>query len=75
MRRVRTHRAYGTVAAVISLMLMTTASMPGQSRQETNTLASTGMPARPVIIPLTIRLKGVDRIERVGIANDRSNRD
>lgn len=59
MSRVQTCRAVvGMLAAVLSLVLLETQTVTAQSRQETNTLASTGSPARPVIIPLTIRVKG-----------------
>jgi VWFA-related protein len=61
MRRVHTRRTVaGMLAAVLSLVLV--GSKEGglaQSRGETTTTrASSGSPARPVIIPLTIRLKG-----------------
>lgn len=60
MRRVHTRRAAaGMFAAVLSLVLVgSEEGALAQSRPETTTLASSGNPARPVIIPLTIRLKG-----------------
>lgn len=60
MRRVHTRRAAaGMFAAVLSLVLVgSEEGALAQSRRETTTLASSGNPARPVIIPLTIRLKG-----------------
>lgn len=58
MRRVKDNRAVRRTAAVISLLTITAALVTGQSSRDTNTLASTGIPARPVIIPLTIRVKG-----------------
>lgn len=61
MRRVHTRKAAaGMFAAVLSLVLVgSEEGALAQSRGETTTtLASSGSPARPVIIPLTIRLKG-----------------
>ncbi len=58
MRRVDRRKALGLVAAFLSLLLLDSVISRAQSRGETSTLASTGKPARPVIIPLTIRLKG-----------------
>lgn len=61
MRRVHTRKAAaGMFAAVLSLILVgSEEGALAQSRGETTTtLASSGSPARPVIIPLTIRLKG-----------------
>lgn len=60
MRRVHTRRAAaGMFAAVLSLVLVgSEEGALAQSRRETTTLASSENPARPVIIPLTIRLKG-----------------
>lgn len=58
MRRVQKRGAVAVIfAAVFSLLLVGTAKgVCAQS--QTRTLASSGNPARPVIIPLTIRLKG-----------------
>lgn len=60
MRRVQTRRAIaGMFAMVLSTVLA--GSREGalsQSRSQTTTLASSGSPARPVIIPLTVRVKG-----------------
>lgn len=73
MKRVETRRAVGGIFAiratrqgspaglVVVLCLILIGSMGvtrGQSRGQTTTLASSGSPARPVIIPLTIRVKG-----------------
>ena len=61
MRRVETRRIVGSIFALsISLFLFGNAGDSlAQSRGETvTTLASSGNPARPVIIPLTIRVKG-----------------
>ena len=58
MRRVETRRA---VAGMFAVALVFAAGREGamaQSRGETTTLASSGSPARPVVIPLTIRVKG-----------------
>jgi VWFA-related protein len=60
MKRVQTGRAVAIIlAAVVSLVLVETESVFAQSGRDTTTLASSGNPARPVIIPLTIRVKGV----------------
>ena len=60
MRRLQTRStAAGIFAIVLSLAFV--GSREGawaQSRSQTTTLASSGSPARPVIIPLTIRVKG-----------------
>src|SRR5882672_8451595 len=60
MRRLQTRRAVvGAFAAVLWLALVGTGNVSAQQpRGETNTLASSGKPAKPVIIPLTIRVKG-----------------
>lgn len=59
MRRLQTRRAVaGMFAAVLWLVLVETGGVSAQTRGETNTLTSSGSPARPVIIPLTIRVKG-----------------
>ena len=48
----------GILAALLSLIVVGGGSASAQSPSETNTLRSSGSPARPVIIPLTIRVKG-----------------
>lgn len=59
MRRGQIRRAVvGMFAAVLSMVMVTPAGVAQQSRRDTNTLISSGSPARPVIIPLTIRVKG-----------------
>ncbi len=60
MRRVQTRRAVaGTFAAVLSLILVGHSEpVAAQPRGETRVIPSSGSPARPVVIPLTIRLKG-----------------
>ena len=59
MKRVQTERAVACMFAVFcSLFVMGSHSASAQSRGETNTLNSSENPARPVIIPLTIRVKG-----------------
>jgi VWFA-related protein len=60
MRRVQTRRAVaGIFAAVFSLMVVSNAEpAAAQPRGETRILTSSGSPARPVVIPLTIRIKG-----------------
>ncbi|HAF16164.1 MAG TPA: hypothetical protein DCK93_10180 [Blastocatellia bacterium] len=60
MTRVQTRRAVaGVFVAVLSLVLVGSGEGGwAQSRGETTTLTSSGSPARPVIIPLTIRVKG-----------------
>ena len=58
MTRVKTHKALGTFFAIFFL---TAGLQPGfaQSRGEIiSTTAASGSPARPVIIPITIRVKG-----------------
>jgi VWFA-related protein len=58
MRRVQKRGAVAVIFAVFSLVLVGTAE--GVCAQAPpRTLASSGSPARPVIIPLTIRVKGV----------------
>ena len=59
MNRVQRERAVACMFAVFFLVIV--AGSPGASAQshgETNTLSSSDNPARPVIIPLTIRVKG-----------------
>jgi VWFA-related protein len=57
MRRVQIRSAVAVVfAAVFSLILVD--SSLAQPRGDTRTLTSSGSPARPVVIPLTIRIKG-----------------
>ena len=60
MRRVQTRRAVaGIVVLVLSLVFAESRQGAlAQSNTQTTTLASSGRPARPVIIPLTIRVKG-----------------
>jgi len=60
MRRVQTRRAVaGMFVVVLSLVFVQSREDAlAQSRGQTTTLASSGSPARPVIIPLTIRVKG-----------------
>lgn len=60
MRRVETGRSVGVVAVTLALVLMgSTEAGLAQSRGENiTTLPSSGNPARPVIIPLTVHLKG-----------------
>jgi VWFA-related protein len=59
MRRVQTQRAIVcTFATAFFLIVIGSNPALAQSRGETSTLASSGSPARPVIIPLTIRVKG-----------------
>ena len=59
MKRVQTERVVTCMFAVFcSLIVVGSHSASAQSRGETNTLTSSENPARPVIIPLTIRVKG-----------------
>ena len=58
MKRVQTERAVACMFAMFSLIVVGSHSAFAQSRGETNTLRSSENPARPVIIPLTIRVKG-----------------
>ena len=60
MRLVQTRRALaGIFALVLSLTFWDSRNgAAAQSRGESSTLTSSGKPARPVIIPLTIRVKG-----------------
>ena len=60
MRRVQTRRAIaGMFALILSLILAGgREGALAQSPAQTTTLASSGSPARPVIIPLTVRVKG-----------------
>jgi len=59
MTRVLTQvRIVGIVAAFLSVIVVVSGSASAQSGGEVNTLRSSGDPARPVIIPLTIRVKG-----------------
>lgn len=60
MRRLQTRSTAAGIFAIL-LSLAFVGSSEGawaQSRSQTTTLASSGSPARPVIIPLTIRVKG-----------------
>src|SRR6185295_9394586 len=59
MRRVQTRRAVGIIfTAFLSVIVVGSQVASAQSRGEANTLSSNGNPARPMIIPLTIRVKG-----------------
>ncbi|MGH9872459.1 MAG: hypothetical protein ACRD9S_08335 [Pyrinomonadaceae bacterium] len=59
MRRVQTLIAVaGALGMFLSVIVVAGNRASGQSRGETNTLRSSGSPARPMIIPLTIRVKG-----------------
>ena len=59
MKRVQTERAVACMFAMFwFLIVVGSNSASAQSRGETNTLRSSENPARPVIIPLTIRVKG-----------------
>ena len=59
MRRVQTRRAFaGMFLAVAALVLTQREDASPQTRSQTTTLTSSGNPARPVVIPLTIRMKG-----------------
>ena len=59
MRRVQKERVIARMLSVLlSVIFVGSIGALGQSRGETNTLRSSGSPARPVIIPLTIRVKG-----------------
>lgn len=60
MTRVQTRRALaGMLVTVFSLMLaVNSGPAAAQPQSQTRTLTSSGSPARPVIIPLTIRIKG-----------------
>jgi len=59
MTRVLTQvRVAGIVAVFLAVIVVESGSASAQSSGEVNTLRSTGDPARPVIIPLTIRVKG-----------------
>ena len=59
MRQVQTEKAVaGMLAAFLSVISVGSIGASAQSSGESNTLRSSGSPARPVIIPLTIRVKG-----------------
>jgi VWFA-related protein len=57
MRRVQTRRAVGGMFVVV-LSLVVAQSREVFAQGQTTTLASSGSPARPVVIPLTVRVKG-----------------
>lgn len=57
MRRVQTRRAVGGMFVVV-LSLVVAQSKEVFAQGQTTTLASSGSPARPVVIPLTVRVKG-----------------
>lgn len=58
MKRLQRRKEFLGMFTAILLVLTATAAGLAQSRGETTTLVSSGSPARPVIIPLTIRIKG-----------------
>ena len=59
MRRVQTQRAVACMFAIfLALILVGSNGTSAQSGSNTRTLMSSGEPARPMIIPLTIRVKG-----------------
>src|ERR1044072_789062 len=58
MKRLQRRRKFLGMFTAILLVLMATAAGLAQFRGDTTTLVSSGSPARPVIIPLTIRIKG-----------------
>ena len=58
MSRVQTQRAVACTFALLLLLIVVGSGTSAQSGSNTKTLTSTGEPARPVVIPLTIRVKG-----------------
>ena len=59
MRRVQTQRVVACMfAAFFSAIVVGSNAAPAQSGDDIKTLRSSGNPARPMIIPLTIRVKG-----------------
>jgi VWFA-related protein len=59
MKRVQIQRAVaGVFMVLLSVILIGSNRASSQSGSEINTLKSSGTPARPMIIPLTIRVKG-----------------
>jgi VWFA-related protein len=59
MKRVQTQRAVSCMFAFVLSMVNTGSNVAmAQQRGEANVIPSSGSPARPVIIPLTIRVKG-----------------
>ena len=59
MKRVQTERVVACMFAMFcSLIVVGSPDASAQSRGETNALRPSENPARPVIIPLTIRVKG-----------------
>ena len=58
MNRVQIHRAIAAVFAVLSCVALGSDAASAQSVNDTNAPKSSGNPARPVILPLTIRVKG-----------------
>lgn len=58
MRLVETRRAVAGMFAVVLVFAGIRDGTVAQSQAQTTTLASSGSPARPVVIPLTIRVKG-----------------
>jgi len=57
MRRVQTYKAVASMLAVFFLVAMG-GNASAQSSSDNNTSRPAGEPARPVIIPLTVRVKG-----------------
>jgi VWFA-related protein len=58
MNRVHASKAFAFIFASLSILVVNSEQAAAQPRGETTVLASSGSPARPVIIPLTIRIKG-----------------
>ncbi|HEV7683424.1 MAG TPA: VWA domain-containing protein [Pyrinomonadaceae bacterium] len=58
MKRVQIHRAIAVVIGVLFCVALGSHAASAQSGNETNPPKSSGDPARPVILPLTIRVKG-----------------
>ena len=60
MRRVQMRRAVASMFVVVLFLVFVQSKKNAlaQSQSQTTTIASSGSPARPVVIPLTIRVKG-----------------
>ncbi|HEY8184561.1 MAG TPA: hypothetical protein VIF64_00750 [Pyrinomonadaceae bacterium] len=58
MRRVETRRAVVRIFVLLLTLAFAEGREGAAAQSKTTTLASSGSPARPVIIPLTIRVKG-----------------
>ncbi len=58
MNRLETSKAIAFTIASLLILVVSSGQISAQPRGETTTLASSGSPAKPVIIPLTIRVKG-----------------